>query len=446
MLNLIRQLFINITRPHYTFSNEEWILRYKIYIMLGLSFVLGSILFLFGVYRLMQEHFLLAFVDIGFSFHLFGSGFWLKYDKSKYDIVSKAFLILGMAVGFLALHLGEGTFTRYMWFASFILFVFFLRDKEEGYLWLTFMIIVFSIIAYFVDHLQLDMVNYVTFIVNLLLIGMILYWYEKLKEGDTERLNVLNDELKQEIQSAMEVKQKQERMMIEQSKMAAMGEMMQSIAHQWRQPLNILGLSMAKVEMENELGVSQQEKLKSVYAEMNRQIEYMSHTIDDFRNFYQQDKVKVNVDVGRLFDDVSALIEPMFRSKGIVLSVDAETSLACKVYVNEMKQVILNLVTNAKDAIVERHIDKGHIRINAYREGDQVIISVHDNGGGIDETIIHKIYEPYFTTKFASKGTGIGLYMSKLIIEEHMNGEIRVTNENDGACFTLSLPVTREES
>ncbi|MEA3372542.1 MAG: HAMP domain-containing sensor histidine kinase [Campylobacterota bacterium] len=435
-MNFFRQML----EPNYDFRSDEWILKYKVRILINISFTLGLLLIVFTLFRVIKGDFQLAMVDGFFALYLVVSGYYLRRDKYNYNLVSKLFLVFGLAVIFLNFHLAEETFIRVLWFSSYIVLVFFLRDKKEGFIWLGILFFLISIVAYFEDHLNLNMVNYITFIVSLLLTGVVLYWYEKLKEGDSERLKVMNESLQEKIDIAVLDNQKQERLMIEQAKMAAMGEMIESIAHQWRQPLNVLGLSIAKVEMEHEMGMKDSRNIHETYAEMGRQITYMSQTIDDFRSFYKRDKELQNVKLVTLFHEAEGLVSSLLNAKNITVRSEIDETITLNVYANELKQVLLNMITNAKDAFLERDIKIPMINIRAYHHNHGVMIEVLDNAGGIDETIIQKIFEPYFTTKFASKGTGIGLYMSKVIIEEHMDGNLSVENSRNGALFKIFLP------
>jgi len=264
---------------------------------------------------------------------------------------------------------------------------------------------------------------------------------EKLKEIN-ERLHDMVDE------AVIEVRAK-DKLLIQQSKMAAMGEMIGAIAHQWRQPLNALGLMMQDFKITYQLKELDDEYIEKISADSMGQIRYMSKTIDDFRNFFRPDKPKAVFSLQDTISDVLKIASSQLTSS----MVEVETNLYAETlnidgYENEFKQVVLNLITNAKDAVVEKIGDSGggKIEISAYKDGSKAILTVSDNGGGIKDDLLNKIFEPYFTTKDQGKGTGIGLYMCKMIIEDNMNGSIFALNIDNGARFQVELELFDSEA
>ena len=234
--------------------------------------------------------------------------------------------------------------------------------------------------------------------------------------------------------------EKQRLLFLQQSRLAQMGELIGMIAHQWRQPLNIIGLSTTKIQMESMLGMLDDAKLEKIMQNINTQVQYMSQTIDDFREFFQQDKELQKMNLRALLQESVDLLGDLFRSKKITITNDVEKTLAVDVFPNEFKQVILNILNNAKDALLEHPEERRKILITAGQKDGKTTVFISDHGGGIDPKIIDKIFDPYFTTKFGSQGTGLGLYISKLIIEEHMHGTIAAENNPEGACIVIKLP------
>lgn len=238
----------------------------------------------------------------------------------------------------------------------------------------------------------------------------------------------------------------QQRVMFNQAKMAAMGEMIGNIAHQWRQPLNTLGLLIQDLDDAQVFGELDDAYLHTMISKSMDQIQYMSKTIDDFRNFFQPDKQKVRFSVADAINKTVDIVEKMLQINGITLHIENLEGVSDVVgYPGQMQQVLLNLVNNAKDAIGSVSGGKTYrdkwIRIAARQEGMTLIISIEDNGGGIPEEIMDRIFEPYYTTKEEGKGTGIGLYMSKMIIEQNMGGRLSVRNAPEGACFEIALSI-----
>jgi len=265
---------------------------------------------------------------------------------------------------------------------------------------------------------------------------------EKEVEKKTEELQKMNENLQQLVEEKVNEVRDKEKLLLQQSKMAAMGEMIGAISHQWRQPLNSLALNIQLLEDLAESNELSKEEVENFVEKNMQTIEFMSQTIDDFRNFFRKDKEMTEFDVKEAIEKTISLQRAQLKDHNISVTLDLDT-VYIKGYKNEFMQVILNIVANAKDAIEERRKKEnieleGYIFISAKKEGDKVVIRIKDNGGGIPETIKDRIFEPYFTTKEEGKGTGIGLYMVKEIIER-MNGDIRVENSNNGAEFVMEF-------
>lgn len=266
------------------------------------------------------------------------------------------------------------------------------------------------------------------------------YKYRRLDElvrQRTAQLETFNHRLQEEITKAVEKNRTQEKILMQQAKMAEIGSMVESIAHQWRQPLNILGLSMTRLSINMSLG--NQTDTTKVIEIVEQQIDYMSQTIDDFRNFFKQDRLQTIVNVYHLISEVETLIGPLLASKKIVFIKDIDPTVEILVYHNELKQVLINIVNNAREAIEQTKSKKRQIMVTCINDKQHCTISIEDSGGGVPHYIIDKIFDPYFTTKFESQGTGIGLYMAKMIIEKHCLGKLSIYNTINGACFEIRL-------
>lgn len=243
-------------------------------------------------------------------------------------------------------------------------------------------------------------------------------------------------ELEQEIKS-------QQAVMIQQSRLAALGEMIGNIAHQWRQPLNTLGLIVQDTQEAYDFGELDEKYIKTMSSKAMEQINYMSRTIDDFRNFFAPNKEK------KLFSLRESILEPVemltseMKKRKIEWKISIPEELNVYGMKNEFSQVIFNVVKNAKDALIGNGIASPFIGISAQsRAGNKCEITIEDNAGGISAANIDRIFEPYFTTKEEGNGTGIGLYMSKIIVEEHMHGKLSVKNRAAGAVFSIILKTT----
>ena len=228
-----------------------------------------------------------------------------------------------------------------------------------------------------------------------------------------------------------------DRMLLIQSNQAVMGEMIGNIAHQWRQPLNAIGILAQNLRVYFK---SQELKIDNIESNIKKIMElifFMSGTIDDFRNFFRPDKEKMDFYIKDSIEKTLGIIGTNIKNDSIGVEVNTEEDLMVAGYPNEYSQVLLIILSNAKDAFKEKNITNSLIKISLFKENDKSVVTITDNAGGIDPKLINKIFDPYFTTK--KTGTGIGLYMSKIIIEKNMGGKLTVKNQKDGAEFRIEI-------
>jgi len=262
----------------------------------------------------------------------------------------------------------------------------------------------------------------------------------------TNDLKIVNENLKQQINKGIDESRKKDEFLAQQAKLAAMGEMMGNIAHQWRQPLNILGALNLKAETFIEIhGQLSKNHYSNISKNIEVQLNYMSKTIDDFRNFFRSDKTKKDFYILEYINKSLNILNTQLEYLNIDIEITGDDFVTHGLE-NEFQQVILNVVNNAKDALIENDIKNGKIHIKTQILDSSGIISIQDNAGGISDNVINRIFEPYYTTKEKSKGTGVGLYMSKIIVEDNMNGQISAFNVNNGACFIIQLNVQEEST
>ena len=257
-----------------------------------------------------------------------------------------------------------------------------------------------------------------------------------------EQLEMLNRSLCDQVEKSVAELRRKDQVLISQGRQAAMGEMIGNIAHQWRQPLNALAMLITNLQFAGRDGDLTDDYLEESAATAHRLIQKMSTTINDFRDFYSPDKVMTTFSALSQIRQAIALVESGFKANNIVLSVEAEGDCQVKGFPNEYSQVLLNLLGNAREAILGRKVASGSVVVALAVERGRGVARVRDNGGGVPETIIDKIFDPYFSTK--SMGTGIGLYMSKTIIERNMHGAISVCNIEGGCEFSVALPLAEQ--
>ena len=260
-------------------------------------------------------------------------------------------------------------------------------------------------------------------------------------------LKKMNKELYKRVQIEIEKNEEKNRLSIQQSRMASMGEMLENIAHQWRQPLSIISVSASGMKLKKELGILSEEDIDDSIRHIKTSTEYLSNTIDDFRSFFSKDKIFSTIDIRKTIDKAFDLVSPTFSKSEITVIRDVQ-SVSFLSFENELIQVLMNILINAKDALDSRESEK-LIFVKIKQLNNRISIIIKDNAGGIQKDIIDKIFEPYFTTKHQTQGTGIGLYMSKLIVEKHLDGQIKVKNTSfefnkkiyHGALFKIILPI-----
>ena len=251
---------------------------------------------------------------------------------------------------------------------------------------------------------------------------------EKKVDEKTKELQQLNKNLEIRVKKEVENNRKKDRIMFQQAKLASLGEMLQNIAHQWRQPLGSLSLIIQSFQTKNMVGKLTDEFIDQKVNDGLKIAENMSATIDDFRNFFNPDKTKKYFTIKECIEHSLELSKYLLEKKGIDVYLVSDKEMLVYSYFNELSHVFLNIIKNSEDALSKSNIMDKKIFIILKKSKEFAIISFIDNGGGIPEEIKNKIFEPYFTTKHKTSGTGVGLYMSKQIIEKHIHGVIRCEN------------------
>jgi PAS domain S-box-containing protein len=260
------------------------------------------------------------------------------------------------------------------------------------------------------------------------------------KEAE-QKLENINKNLENIVAKEVAKNRQKDIILIKQSRQAAMGEMIANIAHQWRQPLNALGLTIQDTKMAWQHGEVDEQYIADMVKDSMRLIKFMSQTIDGFRTFFKPDEEKTSFNLHGTIVRTKNLLLTSLEAHKIEFTMDIPKDIFIYGYENELAQAMLNIIGNAKDAIVENNINSPKVSIIACKNDGNCIISIQDNAGGIPSTIIDKIFEPYFTTKEQGKGTGIGLYMAKTIIEDNIGGKLSVENIDSGARFSIILSI-----
>jgi len=249
----------------------------------------------------------------------------------------------------------------------------------------------------------------------------------------------LNKELKIKIKKELKKSRDKDKMIFQQSKLVSMGEMIENISHQWRQPLSQINSAVLILDDEIYREKIQNNTIQEKLNEIESMTEYMSHTIDDFKNFYKNDKVKQDFYIKESVENVIYLIRASLKYNNIELEMNLDKDIKINGLKNEFEQAILVILNNAKDVLIFKKIKYPQIKIELKTINELIGLTISDNAGGVKEDIIDKIFEPYFTTKHKSQGTGLGLYLSKMILEDSMNAKFYVKNNQEGACFIVEF-------
>jgi len=254
-----------------------------------------------------------------------------------------------------------------------------------------------------------------------------------LRVAAEEELLHLNKTLEQRIANEVDDNRQKDLMLIHQSRLASMGEMIGNIAHQWRQPLNALSIVLMNISDAHEYKELTTDYLDKQIRDGEQFIQNMSSTIDDFRDFFKSSESAAVFNVSNCIKDALNIIETSFKNNNITIQKDLDETLCINGFKGQYQQVILNILGNAKNAILENSISSGTIHLTLSQKNKRAVVTIQDNAGGISPDIIKDIFNPYFTTR--TEGTGLGLYMSKMIIEKNMQGTISCNNKEQGAYF-----------
>jgi C4-dicarboxylate-specific signal transduction histidine kinase len=286
--------------------------------------------------------------------------------------------------------------------------------------------------------------NNILIFITIAMLVLILYYSYMLSKRESELLGK-NQILDAKVKSEVEKNIQKEKQLVIQSRSAALGDMMAAIIHQWKQPLNGISMSNGALKLHSQLGTLDDNELNKQTANIEKQIENMTRTMDDFKNFFKpQNEACYNVNDS--INEVIKIVGKIYEIQNINIVTKFEDNVITSGYSNELAQVLINILNNARDAIVENDAKIKEIQISTYKHNNGCVITIKDLAGGIPESIIQDIFKPYITTKDEDKGTGIGLDMSKTIIEK-VNGSIEAQNIHDtidrnsyhGAVFTIKL-------
>ena len=259
---------------------------------------------------------------------------------------------------------------------------------------------------------------------------------EDLRESK-EHIEEINRNLENRVKEEVDKNRQKDKQLLQQSRLAQMGEMISMIAHQWRQPLSAIGGASSAINLKAKLHKLDEAKAIELSNSISDNTQYLSGIINDFSSFFKPNQALSETSYDEIILSVLLIIETSIKNKNIAIIQEQSDHNRFHSYPSELKQVILNLLKNAEDILIKREIKNPYIKISTMTKSNEHILEISDNGGGIDKSITDKIFDPYFSTKEGKNGTGLGLYMSKMVIEEQCHGKISVSNSKDGAIFKI---------
>ncbi len=365
--------------------------------------------------------------------------FWLRRYITVYNKAVTLMLISSLITFTSALIMVPGDELRIIWFYITVFLAFFAGGITYGYLTAAASITIIIVSNIFFD-LNLSELAITTAIVGLVLLTIAIKVYTQKMVDLEEALTTLNNSLHAKVESSIDEIRKKDEAMLQQARLAQMGELIAMIAHQWRQPLSSISAISANMQLSLALNENiDKTELQGELLNIDERVTLLSHTIDDFRNFYNTNKERSFFDLSDTINQAIEILNPSLHNAQIKLHFQNQLKQPLKSLESELIQVLINIIKNAIDILSERDQER-EIWINAFEEKESVYIFIEDNAGGIDKKIHTKIFNPYFSTKKEKNGMGLGLYMSKLIIQEHCKGMLQVSNTDQGALFSIILP------
>ncbi len=405
------------------------------------------ILILFAAINALKGAYIHALIEVGFALAAAVIALLFRYEKIAYQSALIYFVTLVSILYLYLFYHGGIAKTGIMWSLSFPVFAFLLSNKRMG---IFFSVIHFTMMIgiYSLSQLDFFVVDYEAVVLRqtlsvYILISILAYVYQSKVQEKSDLLKSFNNELKEKIELAVQTNREQELHIFEQTKQAQMGELIGMIAHQWRQPLNALSLIIQKVQIMHKRDALTSQMIEDNVSKSMTLIDNMSTTINDFMNYLKVDREKHDFTLDNVASEIKSILFMRLDKEGVTLEFDLDEHIQIHSYKSELTHVLSNLIFNAIDAFEGKETTNKKIILSAIKDINKNIIeiSVKDNAGGIPKEVIDNIFNPYFTTKEQGKGTGIGLNMSKRIVETVLDGTITVDNSEDGAVFTVQLPL-----
>ncbi len=435
-------IFQNFLESGHIFSDQELPLKFKFRLI---NTIMIIIVFTSSLFTLLHYLHLAPIGDIhanaNLLFALSNLFFiiWLRASKTSYNLIATLMILSGLTAFTSALITVPNDEFRIVWFYITVFLAFFTGGILYGYAAAAASMVIILVSNALFD-LNLSSLAITTAVVGLIILTIAVKVYTQKMIDLENALLQHNASLQAEVKSVVEDVRKKDELMLQQTRLAQMGEMIAMIAHQWRQPLSSISAISANIQLSIALEKEiEKEGLKQELQTIDNRVTLLSNTIEDFRNFYKTDNEKSEFNLSKTIDQAIEVLTPASKNADVTLVFDNDLKKSIISLESEIIQVLMNIIKNAIDMLREKEQER-KIWIRAYQNGNQTYILIKDNAGGVPKEIIYNIFDPYFSTKKEKHGMGLGLYMSKLIIQEHCGGTLDVKNSNGGAIFTITLP------
>jgi len=428
---------IKVFTSGWNFNESEIDLRSK-FQMINIALILSSLSLVFGilsnVYKEAYEIIPLELSIILVNIILF---FILRKIKTSFKVIS---FLVSMQFSFFFLFLLYAyppETLKFIWVFTYPIILLYFQNKKAGKYWMTFMVIMIliapiqSIVTVYISQFQATYLSFVLIVVSVI----ITFYQNKIDEArelifDQQRL----------LKSQIDELQKKDNLLSVQSKQAVMGEMISMIAHQWRQPLSSVTLSISDIQVKKLLGQKVEEKkICDTLQNISDTVVYLSETIDDFQTYFNPNKEINEISIREVVSKAISFVNPRLDSSKITVELLCKQDEIIETYSNELVQVLLNILNNAVDELEKLDNDYLHICVELINEKEYFLLSIKDNANGIAKEKLNSIFEPYYSTK-GKNGTGLGLYMSQMIMQKQFHSEIEVNSSNKGTDFYMRVP------
>jgi len=418
--------------------------HHKYYIsVLFLLFIIFIAFILSLVNIFVNKMYLLGVLDFIVAFITFLILIYAKIKQNIFFITHVIVIFLLFATNSI-LYLNENQTFTFIWAALLPIFPFLFVGKKWGLYYLIIHFILVSIISveglsHWVDA-PYSFSSTIRLLLAITTLGLFMYLYESNRAKAYKRLDEYKNDLEEKVQLEIKKHQSTQAILSQQSKMAAMGEMLASIGHQWKQPLSVISTSNTSLELASTLDTLTKEEIHTHIHTLNEQITFMSQTLREFSNFFRPNKQKESFCIESAFSEILKLFNQLYIVQNVHINVNLSQCHTIYGHKNEFLQVILNIINNARDVLVETECENRNIDITFSNSHNNIECEVQDYAGGVPDDVLTTIFDQFITTKEENKGSGLGLYMSKMIIESSMQGTLEAKNQKGGACFVISLP------